>query len=336
MNNTEKYSRDNFSAGLLVKVRENFTAVSLCLLSTVFAGKAEAGGCPKGSPEREAYVAIDASTGQILVEKDSGVKIQPASMTKMMSLLLAHEAMDNHLISRETMISVSEETRTRKDMEHVSGWAGQFKFGDALMAAAMQSYNDLMVTVAENVAKLRKMGKTEAGFVDLMNAKAKDIGMKDTMFYNSTGLPTPIVKVKGQGSTTRDMAVLLKYIADKHPDLMRLFATSEATLMKHKIKNSNTLLHKPDLLIENIAGKTGYTCKAGFAMTTKLEEGGKGVIISYVGGKNAKNREARVLDIAGQATEKIETKPSADKPEKTEISEPQVEKAMPPTPAASI
>lgn len=275
-------------------------------------GSSETQACPKGSPEREAFVAINADTGAVLVDHDGEAKIQPASMTKLMTLLLAYEAIEDGKLSLKDNIYISKETRERDDLERYSGWKNPVKVSDALAGAALRSYNDLAVTIAENVAVKMGGGRTETHFIKLMNDRAKEIGMIDTVFYNSSGLPTAWLASKEKGSTTKDMTTLLKHIADNHPDLLLLLGTSEKVIRKNNLYNTNTLLRKKSLPYEDVAGKTGLTCKAGFALTVFAQKEGKHVIVSYVGAKNPKQRETKIMSLLDQAFDKIEDTPEPE------------------------
>lgn len=280
---------------LLAGVRKNFMAVTAAIAATgLFMTQEVQAQCV---PEREAYVAIDANSGEILVDQDSQERIQPASMTKLMTLLLAYEAMDDGKIAEDDNIYINKNRRVQRS----SGWSGAIKFGDALKGAAIRSYNDLSITIGENVAKAQDAGNTEYEFVSMMNEKAREIGMDSTTFYNASGLPRAVVNSQRNGSTTSDMAKLLKYIADTQPDLITLLGTDEARVRRRTLRNTNTLLHNDEVPYDAVSGKTGFTCDAGFSLTALVEKDGERVIFSYVGGDSSKDRESRVLEISEDA-----------------------------------
>lgn len=280
---------------VLSRVRQNFAAVgtTIAMIGLSFAEPVHA----QCAPEREAYVAIDAQSGDVLLDHDSQERIQPASMTKLMTLLLAYEALQEGDISEDSLIYINK----NRQVQRSSGWSGAIKFGDALKGAALRSYNDLSITIGENVAKARGLGNTEFEFVSMMNEKAREIGMDSTRFYNASGLPRAVVRSRQNGSTASDMAILLKYIADTQPDLIRLLGTDEVQVRRGTLRNTNTLLHRDDVPYEAVSGKTGFTCDAGFALTAMVEKDGERVIFSYVGGASPQDRESRVLEISGQA-----------------------------------
>ena len=300
----EEHDVSGFSAiDLIKKVQRNFGIAALAMVMGAMATHEASAQC---TPERETFVAMNAETGEILIDHDGNEKIQPASMTKMMTLLLAYEAMEDGLIDEDDRIYIATGTYLRGDMERFSGWRSPVKFGDALAGAAVRSYNDLAATIAENVAKVRGVGNTETDFISLMNERAREIGMDSTVFYNSSGLPASLIRANGKGSTTHDMAVLLKHIADEHPDLLQLMGTSEAHVRRLNLRNTNTLLHKDDLPYDEVYGKTGFTCKTGFALTAFVRKGDESIIASYVGGKNVKDRELDFMALLDEAFEKLE------------------------------
>jgi len=278
-------------------IEHSFRAATLAFLTLWGAEQADA----QCVPERESYFVMDAQSGQVLLEKDAGVRVQPASMAKMMTLLLAQEAIEKGLMSPDDRVVIASTTSLRQDMERLSGWRGSVRLGDAMKGAAISSFNDLAATIAEYTAKAFKAGRTEIEFVALMNRRAQELGMGDTQFYNASGLPKRLVRAQAGGSTTRDLAILLKYIADHHPALAELLGTSEAKVRGQNLKNTNTLLHNVTLAYQNIFGKTGYTCDAGYALTAHVQQGERRVIASYVGGKDAKDREKAFVGILDQA-----------------------------------
>lgn len=297
-----------FLEALSARIKQNCAAAALAVAAGMgIADDAQAMSCPKGTPEREAYVVIDPASGEVILGQDEEAKIDPASMTKMMTLLLAYEAKEDGLFDgKHKTLYFSKQLFSRDDAERYSGWRGGVKIDDALTGMALRSWNDLAVLVAENVAARRGAGASETAFVRLMNQKAQEIGMTNTVFENASGLPSAVIHKDGRGSTVRDMAILLRYIADTHPALLELMGkdTAKVTKTKKVLRNTNSLLFNDELPYEDIAGKTGRTCKAGFALTTYAVKDDTPLIVSYVGAKSAGEREQAVLAILEQAFEK--------------------------------
>lgn len=266
--------------------------------------------CRQGSIERESYHVINAKTGEVVVDNGGDIKIQPASMTKLMTLLLTHEAEQDGFDSDKALYFSKTQKNSRSYDDLFGKWGGSIRVDDAKKAAALRSYNDAAFLLAENVAKFRGVGNTETHFVRLMNEKAKDIGMEDTFFYNSNGMPTPLVSGDGLGTTTSDMTILLKYIVDEYPDLAEILGEKEAIVRaggdKIKITTSNSFLKSEGLPFDDSLGKTGATCNAGFAITMLADQGDESLIVSYVGGTSWRDREARVTDILQEGFDYIE------------------------------
>ncbi len=304
INNAEQGGVLSSARDMLHTVKRNFGIAALSMMMSCLAVHEANAQC---RPERETFVAINADTGEVLLDHDGNEKIQPASMTKMMTLLLAYEAMEEGLINKDDRLYIAKGTYLRQDMQRYSGWRSPVRFEEALVGAAVRSYNDLAATIAENVAKVRKVGDSETSFIALMNEKAREIGMDSTVFYNSSGLPTALVRAKGKGSTTKDMTTLLKHIADNYPDLLQLLGTSETHVRRMNLRNTNTLLHKDELPYDVVSGKTGFTCKAGFALTAYVAKGDDHVIASYVGGKNPQDREKDFMALLDDAFHKLDS-----------------------------
>lgn len=147
--------------------------------------------CSQNSIEREAYFVANATTGDMILEHDGDVLIQPASMTKLMTLLLTHEAEKEGLDS-DTTLYFSQSQKNARPYDDIFGhWGGAIRLGEAKKATALSSYNDIAFLLAENVAKFKEVGNTETHFVRLMNQRAQELGMDNTFFYNSNGMPTP-------------------------------------------------------------------------------------------------------------------------------------------------
>ncbi|MGH1456049.1 MAG: D-alanyl-D-alanine carboxypeptidase family protein [Alphaproteobacteria bacterium] len=268
----------------------------------------------------ETYFVMDADTGDILLDHGGHLKIQPASMTKLMTALLVHEAIEDGF-DPNTLLYVSEVQADARDYDdkilfkpNIREKLGTYiRAFDADQAALIGSYNDAAFLLAENVAKFRGIGNSETAFVGLMNTKAEEIGMENTVFYNSNGMPLShaVVSGEGLGSTTGDFVTLLREIDTKHDDLMDIMGMTAANLRLGKgrkdITSSNSLVKRVDLLpFDEVAGKSGATCNTGLAATMRFDQGDKSIYISYVGGRSWYDREQRMTQIAERAFEKID------------------------------
>ncbi len=162
---------------------------------------------------KQAAFVIDANTGAVLHEQFADAPRHPASLTKMMTLYLAFEAIKQGRASADTLLSISERAAGVAPSKLELPPGDQIALGDAVKALITKSANDVAVAIAEN------LGGSEANFVRLMNAKARELGMARTRFTNASGLPD-----ENQISTARDMVTLGMRLADDFPDYFRLFS----------------------------------------------------------------------------------------------------------------
>lgn len=230
----------------------------------------------------QAAVVMNASTGEILIAKNSDYLLQPASTTKLMTAIIVMEK-----ANLSDVVTISQKAA------HVHPFKAGFKKGDRvtvealLFAALMKSANDAAVALAEAVAG------SEESFVNFMNEKAALIGAGNTRFINATGLPGV-----GQFITALDLSKIMKY-AMNYPKLRGILATPSAEVSTEKgkaifLKNTDKLLWSDEQVI---GGKTGYTNSAKHCFVFAAERDGKTVIVSLLGCPTRKNlwKEARKL-----------------------------------------
>jgi len=214
-----------------------------------------------------AVVVMD-KTGKILYAKNPNLRLAPASTTKLMTAILAVE-----------MSNLYDVVTISRNASHVSPHKAGFKEGDKvtvktlLYAALLGSANDAAVALAEAVAG------SEERFVDLMNSKAAEIGLRDTRFINPHGLPGP-----GQWITAYDLSEIMGY-ALRHPILKEIIGTRVAEVSTEKgnaifLKNTNRLLWSDEDLV---GGKTGYTRKARHCFVCAAERDRDIVIVAVLG-----------------------------------------------------
>ena len=239
-------------------------------------------------------ILIDQTTNRVMFEKDPDAKRPLASLSKMMTFLIALEAIENKEVSKNDIITID------KDMAKVKGSSYHLKVGEKvplyeLMKGLMiVSGNDAAVAISKHI------GKSEESFVKIMNKKAKEIGMKNTNFVNCNGLPIyslsdPKKPPKENISTARDIAILGKYMMDNYEKEvtaitdMQTYNYSERGFCKN---NTNGLLS----IIPEVDGiKTGYTGNAGYclAFSMKINKDNKNVENRLIGvslGANHKNK----------------------------------------------
>lgn len=207
-------------------------------------------------------ILIDASTGKILFEKNSHEKIAPASMTKMMSMLVIVEAIEDKVINWNDTITISENASKMGGSQILLEIGEQMKVSDLFKGVAVASGNDAVVALAEAVAG------TEDEFVKMMNKKAKELGLKDTNFKNPHGLDEA-----NHYSSAHDMAIIGKELV-KHEKVLQFTSIYEDYLRKGTDKefwlvNTNKLVR----FYTGVDGlKTGYTKEAGYCLTATAKK----------------------------------------------------------------
>jgi len=243
----------------------------------VFLGSASAG------KERHAALILDANTGAVLHQKDGDTPRHPASLTKMMTLYMTFETLESGRLKMSDRLTISQAAASVAPSKLDLKPGATISVSDAVMALITKSANDIAVALAE------KIGGTEANFVRLMNARAREIGMAKTNFENASGLPNP-----DQVTTARDMATLALRLQDDFPKYYPLFATQNFKYGGKSYRNHNTML-KSFSGIDGI--KTGYTRASGFNLVTSWRRGNQHLIGVVFGGNTAaeRNTEMRVL-----------------------------------------
>ena len=226
---------------------------------------------------------LDANTGQVLHNEDGDEQRHPASLTKMMTLYLAFETIEAGRMSMSDRVKISQEAANVAPSKLELEPGEDIAVADAIKAIITKSANDIAVAMAE------KIGGSQANFVHLMNAKARELGMNKTHFENASGLPH-----NDQVTTARDMITLALRLQDDFPKHYPLFALREFRYNGASHRNHNTMLNS----FAGIDGvKTGYTQNSGFNLVSSVHRGDKHLIGAVFGGSSAatRNGEMRVL-----------------------------------------
>jgi len=224
----------------------------LCLLLSPLAAALPLVAAPELTSK--AYLLYDYSSNQILLDQNGSTRMEPASLTKLMTAYLAFDALKHGTLELQQMLNVPESaTHNLNGESRMLLKAGQMvSVDDLLHGLIVDSGNDAAITLAQNIAG------SEAGFVAMMNKEAQRLGMLNTHFANPVGLPNP-----QHYSTARDLALLGAAIVRDYPDFYPLFALREFTFNNVNQANRNRLLW----LDPNADGmKTGHTESAGFCL----------------------------------------------------------------------
>jgi D-alanyl-D-alanine carboxypeptidase len=238
---------------------------------------------PPGSGTKYSALVIDASNGTMLYQADANAARYPASLTKMMTLFLLFEAMDQGRVSKATEIPVSA-FASRQPPSKVGIRAGQtIDVESAILALCVKSGNDVAVAVAEY------LGGSEERFAALMTARARQLGMTATVFRNASGLPDP-----GQTTTARDMALLGMALRSRFPQHFHYFANRDFAFRGRTIRGHNDMLGR----VAGVDGiKTGYTRASGYNIVTSVSRGSRRLIVVVMGADSARARNAHVEEL---------------------------------------
>ncbi len=245
-------------------------------------------------------IMIEASTGEIIFEKNSHEKLAPASMTKMMSMLLIVEAIDRGDLKWNQMITVSENASSMGGSQILLETGEKMSVQDLFKGIAVASGNDAVVALSEAVAG------TEDEFVKRMNERAKELGLNDTNFKNPHGLDTA-----NHYSSAYDMAMIAKELV-RHEKVLEFTSIYEDYLRENQenkvwLVNTNKLVR----FYDGVDGlKTGYTKEAGYCLTSTAKRGDTRFITVVMGEPDTKTRNnetTSMLDygFSQYATEKV-------------------------------
>lgn len=258
-----------------------FIASALCfaVVFSVFAAVNTA----SAQSRRHAAMALDANTGAVLHNEQGDELRHPASLTKIMTLYLAFEALESGRFKMSDRVIISRAAASVAPSKLDLDPGESLSVAEAIKALVTKSANDVAVALAERI------GGSEAAFVRLMNAKARDLGMMKTNFENASGLPD-----NRQVTTARDMITLALRIQDHYPQYYSHFATRSFAFRGKTYRNHNTMLNN----FSGVDGiKTGYTRASGFNLVSSVHRGGRHVIAAVFGGASAatRNGEMRVI-----------------------------------------
>lgn len=230
-------------------------------------------------------VLVDAASGNVLVEKNSHEKLPIASVTKIMSMLLVMEAIDSGKLKFEDMVQVSEHSYAMGGSQVYLKPGEQFTVTDMLKAVAVHSANDATVALAEKIAG------SEDAFVNAMNEKSRELGMKDTNFLDCTGLTD-----EGHYSSAHDVALMSRELIVKHPKILDFTSIWHDTFRDGKFSLDNT-----NKLIRFYNGanglKTGFTTKSGYCLSASAKRNNLQLISVVLGEPDTNTRfgESRKL-----------------------------------------
>ena len=227
---------------------------------------------------------MDAATGTVLFEKNAHEALAPASVTKIMTMLLIMEAIDSGSIGYDDMVTASESAAAKGGSQVYLKAGEQMAVSEMLKSIAVSSANDCACAMAEHLSG------SEGAFVDRMNQRARELGMEDTHFVNCTGLDDSPEAARHRTSAY-DIALMSRELLTRHPDIKKY-----TTIWMDTIRNGAFGLSNTNKLIRFYPGatglKTGFTSGAGYCLSATAQREGMELIAVTMGAESAKIRNA--------------------------------------------
>lgn len=227
---------------------------------------------------------MDAATGTVLFEKNAHEALAPASVTKIMTMLLIMEAIDSGSIGYDDMVTASESAAAKGGSQVYLKAGEQMAVSEMLKSIAVSSANDCACAMAEHLSG------SEGAFVDRMNERARELGMEDTHFVNCTGLDDSPEAARHRTSAY-DIALMSRELLTRHPDIKKY-----TTIWMDTIRNGAFGLSNTNKLIRFYPGatglKTGFTSGAGYCLSATAQRDGMELIAVTMGCESAKIRNA--------------------------------------------
>lgn len=279
--------------------------VCFLFVPTAWAGRAKLSAIAK-DPYVSALV-VDADSGKILFEDHADTKAYPASVLKLMVLLVILDRIELGALRLDEMVQVTKEAAQMGGSQVYLDPKEQFSIEDLLYAVMIQSANDAAVALAAHVAG------SKDGFVALMNQKAKELGMKNTSFQSVHGLP-PSTGQKVDTTTARDLSKLAIELA-KRPQTFKYTGIRE-----RDFRGGEFIMRTHNHLLSSVGGcdgfKTGYFTAAGFSIVATAKRSGVRIIAIVMGSKDRKVRDAKAKELLAKGFREVPPKLDAGAPEK--------------------
>ena len=255
--------------------------VTLCLTISLLPFAATA--ADLNVPAKSALL-MDVATGTVLYEQNANVPLPPASVTKVMTMLLIMEAIDQGRIRWDDTVTVSEAAAAKGGSQVYLKVAETMSVTDMVKSIAVSSANDCACAMAEHIAG------SEAAFVELMNRRAQELEMKDTKFVNCTGLDDD-ANAKEHLTSAMDIAIMSRELLKNHPDI-----TKFTTIWMDTIRDGAFGLSNTNKLVRFYNGatglKTGFTAAAGYCLSASAQREGLELIAVVMGCQTSKDRFA--------------------------------------------
>jgi D-alanyl-D-alanine carboxypeptidase len=279
-----------------------FSSVSVSPFRTIFVGIVAIAmtlGTVAGTSaasSKYAAIVVDANTGKTLFSASADAPRYPASLTKMMTLYMLFEALDNGRLSLSSRIPFSAQAAAEPPTKLGVKAGNSITVETAIYSMVTKSANDSATAVAE------LLGGSEQKFARMMTAKARRLGMSGTTFRNAHGLPDD-----AQKTTARDMAVLGIALREHFPRYYKYFSARSFQYGRQRINGHNRLLGR----IKGVDGiKTGYTRASGFNLASSVSDGNRSIVAVVMGGKSGRSRDAQMAELIKKYLPKASTRDS--------------------------
>lgn len=227
--------------------------------------------------DARSYILIDHASGRVIASSSPDERMEPASITKLMTGYVVFKALAEKRLALTDLVTISERAWRSEGSRTFVRVGNQVPVEVLIKGMIVQSGNDASIALAE------KVGGTEEAFAQIMNEYAKRLGMKNTNFTNSTGLPDPNLY-----TTARDVATLSRAIIREFPQYYRWYSEPEFVWNEIRQQNRNGLLRR-DPSVDGI--KTGHTESAGYCLVTSADRQGMRLISAVFGSKSMRARE---------------------------------------------
>lgn len=248
-----------------------------------------------------AAMVIDARTGEVLHSRNADTRLHPASLTKMMTLYIAFEAVKNGEITLDTMVTITSKAANEPPSKLGLRTGQKIKLRYLIRAAAIKSANDAATAIGIAIEG------SEAAFARRMNLTAKALGMNRTTFKNANGLTET-----GHLSTARDMTTMGRHMFYDYPEYYNLFSRISADAGMATVSNTNRRFLGSYKGADGI--KTGYTRAAGFNLVASAERGNERIITTVFGGTSSAARNAKVAELMDMGFRRAPSRARVNKP----------------------
>ena len=248
-----------------------------------------------------AAMVVDARSGEVLHSRNADTRLHPASLTKMMTLYIAFQAVERGEISLDTKVTISSHAASEPPSKLGLRAGQKIALRYLIRAAAVKSANDAATAIGEAISG------SESAFARRMNRTAKSMGMTRTTFKNAHGLTE-----SGHMSTARDMTTLGRHVLYDYPQYYNLFSRRSANAGVAEVANTNRRLLNAYRGADGI--KTGYTRAAGFNLVASAERGNERVIATVFGGRSTATRNARVAELLDMGFQRAPTRVAVRRP----------------------